>query len=97
MVRLPINVLPTSGQLFSHHFLLSINIDQLDKTDAPLIPEAYIHLLGMQHPVSFSNGLKGYTVPLQHPRSPKNHARVQTEPVRALGQRSPDLKLCSRR
>ncbi|KAI0262128.1 hypothetical protein BGY98DRAFT_1192641 [Russula aff. rugulosa BPL654] len=34
-------------------------IDQLDKTDAPLIPEAYIHLLGMQYSVLFSNGLTG--------------------------------------
>ncbi|KAI0263894.1 hypothetical protein BGY98DRAFT_1103745 [Russula aff. rugulosa BPL654] len=33
----------------------------LDKTDAPLIPEAYINILGMQYPVSFSNGLTGYT------------------------------------
>ena len=56
---------------FSHHFLLSISIDQLDKTDAPLIPEAYINILGMQYPVSFFNGLTGYTVPLQHPRVQK--------------------------
>ncbi|KAI0268964.1 hypothetical protein BGY98DRAFT_1101372 [Russula aff. rugulosa BPL654] len=32
-------------------------IDELDKADAPLIPEASVHLLGVQYPVSFSNGL----------------------------------------
>jgi hypothetical protein len=52
MVRLPINVLPTSGQLFPIIFFFPISIDQLDKTDAPLIPEAYINLLGVKYPVS---------------------------------------------
>jgi hypothetical protein len=41
-----------------------ISIDELDKADAPLIPEASIHLLGVQYPVSFPNGLTGYTFPL---------------------------------
>ena len=57
----------------------SISIDELDKADAPLIPEASIHLLGVQYPVSFLNGLTGYTFFLQHPRSPKNHTQVKTE------------------
>jgi hypothetical protein len=57
----------------------SISIDELDKADAPLISEASVHLLGVQYPVSFSNGFTGYTFPLQHPRSPKNHTQVKTE------------------
>jgi hypothetical protein len=51
----------------------SISIDELDTADGPLIPEASMHLLNVQYPVSFPNGLTGYTFPLQHPRSPKNH------------------------
>ncbi|KAI0268497.1 hypothetical protein BGY98DRAFT_1019092, partial [Russula aff. rugulosa BPL654] len=35
-------------------------IDQLDRADVPLIPEAYIYLLGVQYLVSLSNGLTGY-------------------------------------
>ena len=54
MVRLPINVLPTSGQLFPIILLASISST---RADAPLIQEAHIHLLGVQYPVSFSNGL----------------------------------------
>ena len=80
MVRLPINVLPTSGQLFPIIFFLSISIDQLDKTDAPLIPEAYINLLGIQYPVLFSNSLTGHTVPLKHPRSPKTTHGLKPSP-----------------
>ena len=87
---------PDKRPTFPHHFLLFISIDQLDKTDAPLIPEAYIHLLGTQYPVSFSNGLWGKLF-LYNNRSPKNHARVKTEPLRALGQRRPGHKLSSRR
>jgi hypothetical protein len=75
---------------FPHHFLLSIGIDQLDKTDAPLIPEAYINLLGMEY--SFFNGLTGYTVPLQHLRSPKTTHRLKPSPTEP-GQAGPQTLL----
>ena len=42
---------------FSCHSLLSVSIDQLNKADALLTPEAYIYLLGKQCLVSLSNGL----------------------------------------
>ncbi|KAI0264545.1 hypothetical protein BGY98DRAFT_1040842, partial [Russula aff. rugulosa BPL654] len=35
-------------------------IDQLDRADAPLIPEAYTYLLCVQYLVSLSDGLTGY-------------------------------------
>jgi hypothetical protein len=54
MVRLPINVLPTSGQPFPIILLASISST---RADAPLIQEEHIYLLGVQYPVSFSNGL----------------------------------------
>ncbi|KAI0272206.1 hypothetical protein BGY98DRAFT_162312 [Russula aff. rugulosa BPL654] len=64
MVRLPINVLPTSGQLFPIILLASISST---RADAPLIQEAHIHLLGVQYPVSFSNahGPPPYHEPLR--------------------------------
>ncbi|KAI0261185.1 hypothetical protein BGY98DRAFT_1104516 [Russula aff. rugulosa BPL654] len=46
-------------------------IDELNKADAPPIPETSIHLLSVQGLTSFFNGLTGYTILLQHPRSPK--------------------------
>ena len=39
-----------------------LSIDQLDKTNAPLIPNAYIYLLGVQCLVSLSDGLVGYAI-----------------------------------
>ncbi|KAN0111286.1 hypothetical protein V8E52_008661 [Russula decolorans] len=36
---------------------------KLDKADAPLIPEAYTYLLGVQFFISLSDGLGGYTFP----------------------------------
>ena len=54
MVRLPINVLPTSGQNFPIILIASISST---RADAPLIQEAHIHLLGVKYPVSFSNSL----------------------------------------
>jgi hypothetical protein len=59
----PTNILPTGCQPFPVT-VLSISIDQLDKADAPLIPEAYIYLLGMRCLVSLSDGLAGYIFPL---------------------------------
>ncbi|EIW78018.1 hypothetical protein CONPUDRAFT_146079 [Coniophora puteana RWD-64-598 SS2] len=50
-------------------------IDQLDKADAPPIPEAYIYLLGVQCIVALCEGLASFTGPLytaimvQRPRS----------------------------
>ncbi|KAI0048499.1 hypothetical protein FA95DRAFT_1517415 [Auriscalpium vulgare] len=39
-------------------------IDQLDKADAPPIPEAYIYLLGVQCLVAICDGFATYTAPL---------------------------------
>ncbi|KAI0270120.1 hypothetical protein BGY98DRAFT_1100900 [Russula aff. rugulosa BPL654] len=64
-------------------------IDQLDKTDAPLIPEAYIHLLGMQHPILILQRPHGAALPprvvavLNEPQqassicTPPSHLRTQ--------------------
>ena len=64
MVRLPNQRSADKFTTFSCDCLLSVSIDQLDKTDVPLIPEAYIYLLGVQCLVSLSDGLAGYTFPL---------------------------------
>jgi len=39
-------------------------VDQLNKTDAPPIPEAYIYFLGVQSFVWLCDGLAGYAIPL---------------------------------
>ncbi|KAF8495992.1 hypothetical protein F5888DRAFT_1907591 [Russula emetica] len=68
-----------------------------DKADAPLIPEAYIYLLGVQCLVSLPDGLAGYTFPffntlavqkppaeLVHPPGPLDPTTLpETEPGRA--------------
>ena len=43
---------------------MSCSIDQLDKADAPPIPEAYIYLLALQCLVSISEGFAAQTLPL---------------------------------
>jgi hypothetical protein len=85
MVRLPDQRSADRPPTFSHHYLLSVTIDQLDnfKTDALLIPETYIYLLGMQCLDSLFDGLAGYTVPslsVTSSRS-KNPPRVQPCPL----------------
>ena len=69
--------------------LLSVSIDQLDKADAPLIPEAYIYLLGVQCLVSLSDGLAGYTFPLYNTLAVQKPPAGSTEPVRAPGPLDP--------
>ena len=68
---------------------LSVSIDQLDKADAPLIPEAYIYLLGVQCLVSLSDGLAGYTFPLYNTLAVQKPLAGSTEPVRAPGPLDP--------
>ena len=68
-------------------FLFSI--DQLDKADAPLIPEAYIYLLGVQCLVSLSDGLAGYAFPLYNSLAVQKPPAGSTEPVRAPGPLDP--------
>ena len=63
----PINILSTGLRAFPRFGLLSVGIDQLDKVDAPLIPDACIYLLRVQVLVSLSDGLTGYTFPLCTP------------------------------
>jgi hypothetical protein len=64
MVRLPHRRSADKLPTVSRYCLLSVSIDQLDKADAPLIPEAFIYLLGVQCLVSLSDGLARYTSPL---------------------------------
>jgi hypothetical protein len=51
---------------FRQHVLTShlCSIDQLDKADAPPIPESYIYLLGVQCLVSLSDGFATFAAPL---------------------------------
>jgi hypothetical protein len=69
---------------FSRH-CLSVSIDPLDKADAPLIPEAYIYLLGVKCLFSLSDGLAGYTFPLYNILAVQKPPVGSTEPVRAPG------------
>jgi hypothetical protein len=43
---------------------LACSIDQLDKADAPPIPESYIYLLGVQCLVSLSDGFATFSAPI---------------------------------
>ena len=84
-----INVLPTSSQPFPLTILIFVSIDQLDKADAPLIPEAYIYLLGVQCLVSLSDGFAGYIFPLYNTLAVQKPPAGSTEPVRAPGPLDP--------
>ncbi|KAF8267460.1 hypothetical protein EI94DRAFT_1730637 [Lactarius quietus] len=64
-------------------------IDQLDKADAPPIPDAYIYLLGVQCLVSLSDGLAGYAIPLYSSFAMQKPPAGSTEPVRAPGALDP--------
>jgi hypothetical protein len=65
------------------------SIDQLDKADAPPIPEAYIYLLGVQSLVSLSDGLAGYSIPLYNTLAAQKPPAGSTEPMRAPGPLDP--------
>ncbi|KAI0260889.1 hypothetical protein BGY98DRAFT_1116908, partial [Russula aff. rugulosa BPL654] len=52
---------------------------KLDKTDTPLIPDAYIYLLGVQCLISIVDGLTGYGLPLY--LAVQNPPTGSTEPV----------------
>ena len=43
---------------------LLFSIDQLDKADAPIIPDTYLYLLALQCLVTVSEGLASFTLPL---------------------------------
>ncbi|KAH9049815.1 hypothetical protein EDB83DRAFT_2543167 [Lactarius deliciosus] len=64
-------------------------IDQLDKADAPPIPDAYIYLLGVQCLVSLSDGLAGYAIPLYSTLAVQKPLPGSAEPVRAPGALDP--------
>ncbi len=75
---------------FTLHCLLSVSIYRLDKTDSPLIPGAYIYLLGVQYLISLSDGFVGYTLPLYNTiaimikqcySSPVHADHLQAQPV----------------
>ena len=65
------------------------SIDQLDKTDALPIPEAYIYLLGVQCLVSLCDGLAGYAIPLYNSLAVQKPPDGLPEPVRAPGPLDP--------
>jgi hypothetical protein len=73
---------------FSRH-CLSVSIDPLDKADAPLIPKAYIYLLGVKCLFPLSDGLAGYTFPLYNTLAVQKRRVGSTEPVRAPGPLGP--------
>ena len=85
MVRLPNHRSADRLLSFSRHRRLSVNIDHLDKLDAPLIPGAYICLLDMPCLVSLSKGLAGYTFPLCNTLAVQKTPASSTKPVRGLG------------
>lgn len=89
MVRLPSQ--HSAGRLLTRicRCFLSVSIDQLDKADAPLIPEAYIYLLGVQCLVSLSDGFAGYTFPLYNTLAVQKPPAGSTESVRAPGPLDP--------
>ena len=89
MVRLPNRHFADKSPTFPRDCLLSVSIDQLDKADAPLIPEAYIYLLGVQCLVSLSDGFAGYTFPLYNTLAVQKPPAGSTEPVRAPGPLDP--------
>ncbi|KAI9435094.1 hypothetical protein H4582DRAFT_1817945 [Lactarius indigo] len=64
-------------------------IDQLDKADAPPIPDAYIYLIGVQCLVSLSDGLAGYAIPLYTTLAVQKPLPGSAEPVRAPGALDP--------
>jgi hypothetical protein len=68
-----IDSLSTSCQPFTVT-LLFVSIDQLDKAEAPFIPEAYI--FGVQYLVLLSDGLAGYTFLSTTPSRSKTHPRA---------------------
>ena len=89
MVRLPNQRSADRFTTFSSDCLLSVSIDQLDKTDALLSPEAYIYLLGVQCLVSLSDGLAGYTFPLYNTLADQKPPAGSTKSVRAPGPLDP--------
>lgn len=66
-----------------------VSIDQLDKADAPPIPEAYIYLLGVQCLVSLSDGLAVYVFPLYNTLAVQKPPAGSAELVRAPGPLDP--------
>ena len=86
MVRLPDQHSADGLPTFYRPYLVSVSVDHLDNTDAPLIPDAYMYLLGVQSLVSLSDGPARYTSSTTHSRS-KNHPQVQPSPCvhRACG------------
>jgi hypothetical protein len=89
MVRLPDQRSADRLTTFSNHCLHFVSIDQLDKADAPLIPEAYICLLDVQSLVLLSDGLAKYTFPLYNTLAVQKPPTSSTEPVRAPGPLDP--------
>ncbi|KAH9961981.1 hypothetical protein BC827DRAFT_1383744 [Russula dissimulans] len=60
-------------------------IDQLNKADAPPIPEAHTYLLGVEFLASFSDGFAGYAIPLYNTLAVQKPPSGSSEPVRAPG------------
>ena len=86
MVRLPDQHSADGLPTFYRPCLVSVSIDHLDNTDALLILDAYMYLLGVQSLVSLSDGPTRYTFSTTHLQT-KNHPQVQPSPCvhRACG------------
>lgn len=66
------------------------SIDQLDKADAPPIPEAYIYLLGLQCIASLCDGFATYTAPLYTSLMVQKPRTAGEAPIRAPGALDPE-------
>ncbi|KAL1725821.1 guanine nucleotide exchange factor in Golgi transport N-terminal-domain-containing protein, partial [Schizophyllum commune] len=91
-----VNMLGASGGLSMQNSTLKLQcIDQLDKAEAPPIPESYIYLLGLQCLVSLCEGFAAYTGPLytalviQRPRA-AGDAVIRAPPALDLDSLPPD-------
>jgi hypothetical protein len=74
-----------------------LRIDQLDKADAPPIPEVYIYLLSVQCLVSLSDSLAAYVVPLYNTlavqKRPPARLSACVHPVHSTRRHSPKPSL----
>ncbi|KAL1741643.1 guanine nucleotide exchange factor in Golgi transport N-terminal-domain-containing protein [Schizophyllum fasciatum] len=91
-----VNMLGSTGGLSMQNSTLKLQcIDQLDKAEAPPIPESYIYLLGLQCLVSLCEGFAAYTGPLytalviQRPRA-AGDAVIRAPPALDVSSLPPD-------
>ncbi|CCL98022.1 uncharacterized protein FIBRA_00015 [Fibroporia radiculosa] len=90
------SIISTEAGLSLHGSSMKLQcIDQLDKADSPVIPEAYIYLLGVQCLVALCEGFASFTGPLynslmiQRPRA-AGEPVVRAPPALDLASLSPE-------